>query len=107
MRKLRAIRHVVCRCGRLQVTLWALLLFTTLVCVVFWISSSEGEKQLCAVHVLDSRAMIRYSDPDPIAPEGTVRTFLRRWLPRDYFDHVLGIDLWSRAADDADVAQLV
>lgn len=91
-----------------QFSLRTLLIGTTIVGALLGVSLRwivPSQRQRMAVRMVErTGGKIVYTD----APAGEARfvTRLRDWLPRDYFDHVVLIDLSNRPVTDADLAHV-
>ena len=98
--KLKPKRHWM------QVSLRTVLVLVTLLCVALsmWVVPVERQRRaVAAIQELDGS--VSYVEADP-ASEMFPVTFLRRWLPPDYFDEIVYVNFSRSKATDAALAHL-
>jgi Leucine-rich repeat (LRR) protein len=89
----------------LQISLRAVLVLVTLLCVGLSLWVGPAERQRRAVAAIDKfGGSVRYGEL--AAGERFPVTFLRRWLSPDYFDEVEEVDLTGTQVTDAGLAHL-
>jgi hypothetical protein len=86
----------------------ALIGFMTAVGVILGIALgwiAPAERQWASVQVVEQLGGVcHYADPE--SGESWIRSKCRDWLPRDYFDPVLAVNLRGSSASDDDLALL-
>ena len=89
----------------LQLSLRTLLILVTLLCVALGWIVHRGERQRRAVAGLEELgAAIEYEASD--SPRAERFFGLSRWLPRDYFDDVAGVDSLGSSVTDAGLSHI-
>ena len=79
-----------------QLSLRTGFIIVTLLCIALsqWVVPAERQRRaVAAIEVLGGN--VGYVESDEAASEAFPVTFLRRWLPADYFDKVVEVDLNS------------
>lgn len=90
-----------------QFSLGSLFLVVTALCVGLAFVAVPAERQRQAVAAVQALGgWVQYVEFGETESNARLKTYLRRWLPRDYFDDVQAIDLESRKVTDADLANL-
>ncbi|HEV7222461.1 MAG TPA: leucine-rich repeat domain-containing protein [Pirellulales bacterium] len=90
----------------MQFSLRTVLVLVTLLCIALglWVVPAERQRRaVAAIQELDGR--VSYVEADP-ASEMFPLTFLRRWLPPDYFNEIKYIALYRSKDTDAGLAHL-
>jgi Leucine-rich repeat (LRR) protein len=90
-----------------QFSLLTLLLVVAVLCVGLSLVVVPAERQrraVAAIKALGGR--VQYVTPDQDASKAFPRPFLRRWLPRDYFDAVQAVTFRATQITDAGLAHL-
>ena len=101
----------------MQVSLRTMLLAVALLCVIvsLWVVPAERQRRTVAaiqnmggaVNYVPLLSLVEDSGvSDPRESEAFPKTFLRRWLPPDYFDEVLIVLLQNTRLTDAKLAHL-
>ena len=86
----------------MQVSLRTVLVAVSLLCVILsvWVVPAERQRRTVAA-IMDLDGSVEYAQAGQSASESFPMTFLRRWLPPDYLDHVTYVSLSSTAVTDA------
>lgn len=89
----------------MQVSLRTVLVLVTLLCVALglWVGSAERQRRAVA-DIEKLGGDVKYVEP--AASEKFPVTYLRRWLPADYFDEIEWVDLANTQVTDAGLAYL-
>jgi hypothetical protein len=89
----------------MQFSLRGAFFIVTLLCVALSLWIMPAERQRRAVGIIEARGgRAKYAERYPT--RSFVETYLRRWLPRTYFNNVEQVDLSRSKVTDADLASL-
>jgi hypothetical protein len=95
-----------------QFSLASMFVVVTLLCVWLSVVVNRAHRQRDAVATIEALGgSVDYvesdqEEPDETASDAFPKPFLRRWLPRDYFDEVRVVQLTGTQVTDADLAHL-
>jgi hypothetical protein len=90
-----------------QFSLATLFVVVTVLCVGLALVVAPVERQRRAVAAIEALGGgVGYAKPDETVSEALPRSFLRRWLARDYFDEVRWVDFRGTQVTDTGMAQL-
>src|SRR5579863_5667165 len=90
-----------------QFSLGTMFVVVTALGVWLGVVVNRANRQREAVVAIEALGgTVYYAEPDEDASEAFPRPFLRRWLPRDYFDEVRLVDLDDTQVTDAGLAHL-
>jgi Leucine-rich repeat (LRR) protein len=90
-----------------QFSLATMFVVVTVLCVSLSVVVNRANRQQDAVAAIEALGgRVEYAEPDQETSAAFPRQFLRRWLPRDYFDEVREVDLNGTQVTDAGLAHL-
>jgi hypothetical protein len=103
----RIVKRLTPKRRWVQFSLVTMFLFVTVLCMGLALVVGPADRQRQAVAAIKALGgSVVYANPNPGVSDAFPRSFLRRWLPRDFFDEVREINVQSSKVTDAGLKRL-